>query len=252
MLSAGKAGQVRQDDPLAGVPAGGVLVGRGGCDLRADLRPGPGADLAARRVFDQEVEVLVGPGVLLVAVVGPGQGHGHDVLVHPVGEPDRGARRCRCRCGAGGKPVAHEADRAIEDVAAVVARGVDPHDPPADRLVDDPVDRPPAVAVAAAVERPAEQDDIHLAVHREPDRAAEHGRPVGVEEIELRPRRSRPRQRPDDLRHVAPVAVAGLERLAVLGVAQVVPADELGVVVLDDLGGGGEVAAIARVTPSNP
>ena len=100
------------------------------------------------------------------------------------------------------------------------------------------IDRPAAVAVAAAVEGVAEQDQVHLQVDGVPDGSPQHRRPVGIEQVELRPARVLPGDGPDDLGHDATVLVAWGETLAKLRVTQVVPADEFRVVVLDQDGVG--------------
>ena len=105
------------------------------------------------------------------------------------------------------------------------------------------VDRPAAVAVAAPLERAAEEDDVHLLLDGVADRPPEHGRAAGVEQVELRAAGVRAGDGPDDLGHDPSVAVERLERLAVLGVAQAMAADEVGVVVLDDHGIGGQIAS---------
>src|SRR5262249_57459473 len=109
------------------------------------------------------------------------------------------------------------------NVFAVIAGSVDPNDACVERIRHDAIDGAAAVSTTAPLKDITEENDVHLRFNGVANRAAEHCRAVGIEQVELWTSGVRTGCRPNDLRHGPSVVVSRRKWFLVLRIAQVEP-----------------------------
>src|SRR5262245_27133925 len=135
--------QAGQDEPFARVAtlALGRLLAAGHLPQLA------GPDHLAPPVFDKKIEVLCRPRVFRLLVLVPGQGDSDGIVVEQVAE----AQGAGVALGTEAQvATVQNLNRPAIDASPLVAGGVDPDDAGGDGTLNNAINRPAAVAVAAA------------------------------------------------------------------------------------------------------